>query len=104
MRAQLLTGSQQLWFFSGHMALGQRLHVQAVGKRDKRWHTQKPDMQGGHEHKDLGMGKGWGLWDSIWTLTPGWRSELGLSARGQRQRPATPASAWTVGVKLWDLF
>lgn len=60
MRAQLPTGSQQLWFFSGHMASGQGLHVQAVGKRDKRWHTQKPDMQGGHEHKDLGMGKGWG--------------------------------------------
>lgn len=45
-----------------------------------------------------------GLWDSIWMLTPGWRSELGLSGQGQRQRPATPASAWTVGVKLWDLF
>lgn len=42
------------------MALGHRMHVQEAGKGDKRWYTQKPDMQGGHEHKDLGVGKGWG--------------------------------------------
>lgn len=65
-------GGAELWFFSGHMALGQRIHVQEAGKGDKRWYTQKPDMQGGHEHKDLGTGKGGGLWDSTRTLTPGW--------------------------------
>lgn len=58
----------------------------------------------GHEHKDLGMGQGWGALGSYMDVNPGWRSELGLSGQGQRQRPATPASAWTVGVKLWDLF
>lgn len=70
MRSQPPTGSQQLWFFSGHMASGQRLHVQVVGKRDKRWHTQKPDMQGDMSTKTSVWDRGGGLWDRIWTLTP----------------------------------
>lgn len=41
------------------MALGQRLHVLEVGKRDGvGGHTQEPDMQRGQKHEDLGRGKG----------------------------------------------
>lgn len=44
--------------------------MQVVGKRDKRWHTQKPDMQGDMSTKTSVWDRGGGLWDRIWTLTP----------------------------------
>lgn len=72
------------------MALGQRIHVQEAGKGDKRWYTQKPDMQGGHEHKDLGTGKGGGLWDSTRTLTPGWEVRAGPEQTRSETAAGTP--------------
>lgn len=88
-------------YFRGRTAQGQRLHVQEGQGAD----TQKPDMQGGCEHEDSGMGKG--FWDRVGTLTPGGGSELGPSGQGRRRRLAPPTSAWAqpwpVCLQLWDL-